>query len=337
MVAGTRAARVSQQLLTFTRQQITQPQVIELSASVRALAPVLEKLLGSDKTLLLNPGEPDACISIDPGQIEQVLINLVANARDATPTGGRVTITVEQVQLDSIPALRDVSVGPGSYVLLTVADTGCGMDQVTMARIFDPFFTTKPVGEGSGLGLSMVYGIVKRHDGFVWAESRPGRGTRMRLCWPGVQPGAGVDVRSGSEPKVRGRLPADERPRTVWVVEDETPVRELVARTLVLEGLRVVTAEDGAEALRLLREEAVPPTAVITDLVMPHVNGRQVSEAVAEVHANVPVLFMSGYASEDVMRRGLLPENAAFLQKPFTREDLVLALNSVLEGTSLIS
>jgi signal transduction histidine kinase/CheY-like chemotaxis protein len=338
LTAGTRAARVSQQLLTFTRQQITRPQVIELASSVRTLAPVLRQLLGSDKTLILHPGDRDSFINIDPGQIEQVLINLVANARDATPTGGRVTITVEQVNLDeSIPGLRDAAVVPGPYVLLTVADTGCGMDQLTIARIFDPFFTTKPVGEGSGLGLSMVYGIVKRHDGYVWAESSPGRGTRMRLCWPGVSPGAGTDLRIGTELRIVERVSPDERAPTIWVVEDEAAVRELVARTLALEGLRVVTAEDGADAMRLLREEPVPPTAVIIDLVMPHLNGRQVSEAVAALHGSVPVLFMSGHASDEVMRRGLLPENAAFLQKPFTRDDLVQALNSVLVGSPVVS
>jgi signal transduction histidine kinase/CheY-like chemotaxis protein len=336
LVAGTRAARVSQQLLTFTRQQITQPQVLELSSSVRTLEPVLRQLLGSDKVLIIHPGTQDAFISIDPTQIEQVLINLVANARDATPTGGRVTITVEHLHLDgSIPGLLNVPVAPGSYILLTVADTGSGMDRVTMARMFDPFFTTKEVGEGSGLGLSMVYGIVKRHDGYVWAESSPGRGTTMRLCWPAVTPGATTGLRMGSEPRIRDRLHPGEQARTVWVVEDETPVRELVARTLALEGLRVVTAEDGADAMRLLRDEPVAPTAVITDLVMPHLNGRQVSEAVAALHSHVPVLFMSGYASDEVIRRGLLPENAAFLQKPFTRDDLVLALNSVLEGTTV--
>jgi CheY-like chemotaxis protein len=244
-----------------------------------------------------------------------------------------VTIAVEKVVLnETTRGVPDAVITPGDYVRLTVTDTGHGMDQGTMARMFDPFFTTKAVGEGTGLGLSMVYGIVKRHDGYILAESSLGKGTTMRLCWPAVAPGANTDLRLGSKARIRDRLAGDSSARTVWVVEDETAVRELVARTLSLEGLRVVTAEDGAEALRLLREEAFPPAAVITDLVMPHVNGRQVSEAVAAVHSNIPVLFMSGYASDEVMRRGLLPENAAFLQKPFTRDDLVLALNAVLAG-----
>jgi signal transduction histidine kinase/CheY-like chemotaxis protein len=328
--AAARAARVSQQLLTFTRQQVTQPQIIALASAVTTLEPVLRQLLGSDKTLIVAPLAEDACISIDPGQIEQVLINLVANARDATPTGGRVTITIERIALnDATPGIHDLPVAPGAYVQLTVADTGHGMDDLTIARMFDPFFTTRPVGEGSGLGLSMVYGIVKRHDGYIWAESRLGQGTTMRLCWPAVSP-AGVRQVAPGAGRILDWLPLNDRSRTVWVVEDEMPVRDMVARALALEGFRVVAADDGAEALRLLREESEPPVAVITDLIMPHVNGRQVSEAVALLHSNVPVLFMSGYASDEVMRRGLLPENAAFLPKPFTRDELVTALRSVL-------
>jgi signal transduction histidine kinase/ActR/RegA family two-component response regulator len=335
LLAGNRAARVSQQLLTFTRQQLTRPRVLELHGVTTGLEPVLRQLLGSDKTLVIVPSVGVSPISADPTQIEQVLINLVANARDATPTGGRVTISIEDVELtEAGTAHYGVAVVPGPYVLLTVADTGHGMDDATAARIFEPFFTTKAVGQGTGLGLSMVYGIVKRHEGYIWAESVPGHGTTMRLYWPAA-PGAVVEV--SGEHGIPDGLEPDELLRTVWVVEDEMAVRELVARTLVMEGLRVVSAADGAEALKLLEQEHVPPTLVITDLVMPHVNGRQVSNAVAARHPDVPVLFMSGYASDDVVRRGLMPENAAFLQKPFTPAELVQRLEAMLQRPDVFS
>lgn len=328
--AGSRAATISQQLLTFTRQQVTQPQVLELGEAVTALAPVLRQLLGSDKTLAVSPRQGDTFVNADPAQIEQVLINLVANARDATATGGRVTITVEKIDLrESDPGLPGIALIPKTYILLSVADTGCGMDEATLGRIFDPFFTTKDVGQGTGLGLSMVYGIVKRHEGYVWADSAPGVGTTLRLYWPAVLslPTATAAVK-GPPPTVERSAPA-RLPRSVWVVEDEVAVREIIARTLAGEGIHVVTAEDGAHALRLLGETPMPPSLVITDVIMPHVNGRQVSEAIAARHGDVPVLFISGHASEDVTRRGLLPEDAAFLQKPFTPAELVQALQAV--------
>jgi signal transduction histidine kinase/ActR/RegA family two-component response regulator len=329
LLAGQRAARVSQQLLTFTRQQVTQPRVLKLHTVATGLESVLRQLLGSDKSLVVAPAGAASAISADPTQIEQVLINLVANARDATSTGGRVTISIEDVELGhQDTAEYGVPVVPGRYVLLAVADTGHGMDEATVARIFEPFFTTKPVGQGTGLGLSMVYGIVKRHEGYILAESAPGRGTTMKLYWPAIDPGA---VIVGSAELGRpDAIEADNRLRTAWVVEDEAPVRELVARTLAEEGFRVVTAADGADALRLLEEGLDPPAVVIADLVMPHVNGRQLADAVLARFPDVPVLFMSGYAGEDVIRRGLMPEHAAFLQKPFTREDLIQALEAVL-------
>ena len=329
LLAGNRAAKVSHQLLTFTRQQVTQPRVLELHAVTTGLDPVLRQLLGSDKTLVIAPDQGASRISADPTQIEQVLINLVANARDATPTAGKFTITIEDVTLTGAGSTAyEIAMVPGSYVLLTVADTGHGMDETTVARLFEPFFTTKPVGQGTGMGLPMVYGIVKRHEGYIWAESAPGCGTVMRLYWPAITSEESMSV-SGEYGTSEG-LGADPHLRTIWVIEDEGPVRELVARTLALEGMRVVTAEDGAGALRLLDHEQVPPTLVITDLVMPHVNGRQVSGAVAIRYPDVPVLFMSGYASDEVVRRGLMPENAAFLQKPFTPADLLAALEAVL-------
>lgn len=332
MDAGARAARISQQLLTFTRQQFTQPRRLELPAVIGAFEPMLRSLLGNDKTLILGPDPGAWPISADLTQVEQVLIDLITNARDATPPGGRVTISIENVALtDGDTAERGVVALPGRYVLLSVTDTGKGMDQGTVARVFEPFFTTKPVGQGTGLGLSMVYGIVKRHEGYIWVESAPRRGTTMRLYWPALA-AAPRDASSEAERPPQERQESD-RPRRVWVVEDETSVRELLARTLAEEGLRVLTADDGGDALRLLEEEVEAPDVVVTDLVMPYVTGRQVSDAIAARYPEVPVLFMSGYAVDDVVHRGLMPANAAFLQKPFTPEQLVQALEAMLAQT----
>jgi signal transduction histidine kinase len=327
--AGSRAARVSQQLLTFTRQQFTQPQVLDPATVMAEVEQLLTELLGDRGILrvVVQPGV--SLISADRGQLEQALVDLVANARDALGSGGEVTITVSDVRLTSESSGSwGFTVTPGGYVQVAVADNGHGMDEATLGRIFDPFFTTKPVGQGPGLGLSMVYGVVKRHDGYVWAESRPGQGTTMRLFWPAVS----ETVRDASLHRGGGTGlgKSPDGPPTVWVVEDEANVRELLARTLTEEGMRVVTAADGAEALGLMETEMIPPALVITDLVMPRVHGRQVADALARRYPEASVLFMSGYAADDMVRRGLLPANAAFLQKPFSPSQLVQALGAIV-------
>jgi signal transduction histidine kinase/ActR/RegA family two-component response regulator len=335
LTAGNRAARVSQQLLAFSRQQLTQPRILRLNDVIGSMDAVLRQVLGSDKTLTIEPDSGASAINADPIQIEQVLINLVANARDATATGGQVIISVANEELSERSSSRyGVAVVPGPYVLLRVSDTGHGMEESTLTRIFEPFFTTKKVGEGTGLGLSMVYGIVKRHEGYVWADSAPGQGTTLRLYWPAMVheiPAALPAEKPGS----LDQLQADAGPRTVWVVEDEEQVRALVARALAEKGLHVVSAEDGAAAIRLLEQTETTPALVITDLVMPRVIGRQLSEAVRARNPDVPILFMSGYASDDVVRRGLMPENADFLQKPFTPAELLQAIATVLDRSDV--
>lgn len=333
--AGARAARVSQQLLTFTRQQFTQPQVLDLAIVLRDLEPVLREVLGPEHalTVMVDPGT--SLISVDPGQLDQVLVDLLTNARDALTANGHVTITVSDAELDADAHLdRGFSVVPGRYVQLAVTDNGQGMSQATLTRIFEPFYTTKPVGKGAGLGLSMVYGIIKRHDGYVWAESRPGQGTTMRLYLPAASAERGGRL---PPPPTSGARDLPNRPRTVWVVEDEANVRNLLGRTLAEEGMRVVAAADGVEALELLHAETVAPSIVITDLIMPRANGRQVADAVAARYPDASVLFMSGYAAEDMARRGLLPANAAFLQKPFTPTQLVRALDAILGTAETVS
>lgn len=329
LLAAERAARVTQQLLAFSRQQVHQPRVLDLRDLADGLRPVLRQLLGSDKELVIASGRPQRRVNVDPSQIEQVLINLVANARDATPTGGRVTVSVEDVEVSDTPvAGQSVSMAPGPYVKLTVADTGAGMPLDTIARIFEPFFTTKPVGHGTGLGLSMVYGIVKQHGGYIWAHSHPGDGTAMRLYWPAVAPregsergGAGARHGDGSTPPQAARI---------LVVEDEDAVRQLVVRSLESAGFTVIAAEDGEAALRALGREGALPDLLLTDVVMPRVSGRQLSDAATRIRPDLPVLFISGYAGDDMILRELVPEGAPFLQKPFTPDQVVRSVSDLL-------
>jgi CheY-like chemotaxis protein len=270
--------------------------------------------------------------------VEQVLINLVANARDATDTGGRVIIGVEHVTVGPMADVGSAGadsfqLAPGDYVRLSVADTGHGMTAETRARIFDPFFTTKEVGQGTGLGLSMVYGTVKQHGGYIDAVSAPGEGTTMELYWPvagGAPPSAGADAdaSSGSGRNLPGRG------HLVLVAEDEPVVRTLAVRTLKEEGYDVVAAEDGAAAIELLERGQVRPDLIVTDVIMPGRNGRQLYDAVATRWPGVPVLFMSGHTGEEAVLQRLVPRGAPFLQKPFSPEALARTAGELLAASA---
>ncbi|MBA3258801.1 MAG: PAS domain S-box protein, partial [Gemmatimonadales bacterium] len=330
--SATRASQVAQQLLTFSRRQVNQTRTLDLHRAIGSLAPVLERILGADKTLVVLPARAGLHVLADPTQIDQVLINLAANARDAMSTGGRVTFRVEEMLLDESYA-RAHGVGHlalGPYVELTVSDTGCGMDRATLAKIFEPFFTTKAVGAGTGLGLSTVYGIVRQHDGFISAYSEPGLGTTMKIYLPATpsQAGSGEEVMPGT---ASAAVPELERV-IVLVVEDEPAVRNLVRRSLEAAGLVVVEAQNGREALEMFAGRAERPRLVLTDVIMPELNGRELSEALASSEPGVPVLFMSGYTGDDVLARSLLPETAPFIQKPFAPEELVARVRTLLFG-----
>jgi PAS domain S-box-containing protein len=315
--AATRAARVAQQLLTFSRRQVKQTQLLDPHAAITALAPVLERLLGADKTLIVPPSRARCRVIADPTQIDQVLINLAANARDAMGTGGRLTIGTDEVRLDRRYAeAHGVSnVAAGRYVRITVSDTGTGMSKETLAKIFEPFYTTKPVGAGTGLGLSTVYGIVKQHEGFIWAYSEPDMGTTMKIYLPAAPEDASMSRAFEAEPPAELHVEID--PALVLVVEDEPAIRELVRRTLEGAGLVVIEAENGRQALDIFALGGDPPRLVLTDVIMPELNGRELSDALADLHPNLPVLFMSGYTGDDMLARSLLPETALFIQKPF--------------------
>lgn len=327
--AGERAARVSQQLLAFTRQQVTQPRLLDLHEVVTELTPVLQQLLGADKVLSVSSRAAGRKVDADPDQVQQVLINLVANARDATQTGAEVRIAVEDFVLEAeLPAPLGERVPPGRYVRLSVTDTGSGMSAHTLTRIFDPFFTTKPVGKGAGLGLPMVYGTMRRHGGYVITRSALRAGTTMELYWPAA---ARPEVPSNSDSAEGHRSAVAAGGAVILVAEDEPQVRALAVRTLREEGYRVLEGADGVEALDALEREAVEPDVVITDVIMPRLNGRQLSEAVQARWPEARVLFMSGHTGEgDVLGR-LVPAGAPFLQKPFTPEELARAVGALRE------
>jgi signal transduction histidine kinase/CheY-like chemotaxis protein len=325
--AANRSARVTHQLLAFTRLQVSQPRDVLLHDLAVGMTPVLRQLLGSDKSLELVPSQASRRVHADPDQIEQILINLVANARDATPTGGRVRISVADIALPDSPAGdRGFVIPAGEYVVLTVADTGRGMDPTTLGRVFEPFFTTKPVGEGTGLGLSMVYGIVKQHGGYIEAQSVPGEGAAVKIYWPAAS-GAPPDVQTGDEAVTTAD--AGRPAGTVLVVEDEPDLQALVVRSLEREGYTVLAASDGETALDIARSGR-KIDAVITDIIMPRLNGRQLRDELQKLCPDLPVLFMSGHAAETNILKGLVPANAPFLQKPFTTGDLFLALADLL-------
>jgi PAS domain S-box-containing protein len=331
MIRGaTRAARVAQQLLTFSRRQVNQTRLMDLHDAVTALVPVLERLLGADKTLVVLPRRSRREVLADPTHVDQVLINLAANARDAMSTGGRLTIGTDDVVLDeAYAAAHAVSrLAPGPYVRLTVSDTGCGMDAGTAAKIFEPFFTTKPVGAGTGLGLSTVYGIVKQHDGFIWCYSEPGVGTVMKIYLPAATVDTGEHA-APAEPRAAER-PVRLDSAVVLVVEDESSVRSLVRRSLEGVGLTVAEAENGRQALEMVATMPEPPALVLSDVIMPGLNGRELSEALALTQPDIPVLFMSGYTGDDVLARSLLPASAPFIQKPFAPEELVARVRLLL-------
>jgi two-component system cell cycle sensor histidine kinase/response regulator CckA len=289
---------------------------------------LLRRSLGENHELELRLGEDIGEIRADRGHLEQVLLNLVLNARDALQEHGRVTITTGSATQEEVEAARhvEVEVPADSYVRLAVSDTGCGMDPEVQARIFEPFFTTKGVGQGTGLGLSTVYGIVKQSGGFVWVESEPGHGSTFSIYLPHVvssdrstlPPDIPVDSEGGTE--------------TVLVVEDEPIVRDLACRGLREKGYTVLEAPNGAEALQLLSEAPHAIDLVISDVVMPELGGRELGLQLARRKPELPILYMSGYTGEDVIQRGLLDPDAPFQQKPFSPEALAKKVREMLDS-----
>ena len=323
--AGERAARITQQLLAFSRQQPNQPVVLSLASVVRELLKLLHQTLGPDYQLVLDLPAELPYVRADRTQVEQVLINLVLNARDATPAGGTISITAEAVELDTEYGRRhpDVVVRQGPYVMLAVTDTGEGMDGETLERAFEPFYTTKGVGRGTGLGLSTVYGIVKQAAGYVWIYSEPGQGTSVKVYLPAVL--------NPDRPADRTREAGLRGQERILVVEDEEMVRRMACRALEDYGYRVLEASDGSAALALLSRGDEPVDLVLCDIVMPGLSGPALGAALAELRPGIPIIYMSGYPRQDVDRRQLVPSGAQFVQKPFRAEDLVGKVRAALD------
>jgi PAS domain S-box-containing protein len=322
--AGERAAGLTRQLLAFSRKQMLELRVLDLNEIVHHIQEMLSRLIGEDIQVVMNLDPALGSVRADAGQIEQVIMNLAVNARDAIPRGGQISLETANVELDETYAQTHVPVQPGPYVMLAVSDTGVGMDEATRERIFDPFFTTKEKGHGTGLGLSTVYGIVKQSGGYIWVYTEPGRGTAFKVYLPRVQlPAEALVV---PEPAA---LPAVGN-ETILLVEDEESVRALARRALEARGYRVLDAADGGEAVEIARSQSVD--LLLTDMVLPGMGGSEVAARIHDLHPLAKILYTSGYTDDVIVRRGLMERGAAFLEKPFTPTVLARKVREVLDS-----
>jgi two-component system cell cycle sensor histidine kinase/response regulator CckA len=323
--AAERAAGLTRQLLAFSRQQVLQPKIVDLNVIVSDVEKMLRRLIGEDIQLTssLDPGL--GSVTADPGQIEQVLMNLAVNARDAMPEGGHLTIETRNAELGADDAARHPPTLAGRYVMLAVTDSGMGMDAETQSHLFEPFFTTKEMGRGTGLGLSTVYGIVKQSEGYIWCYSEVGVGTTFKIYLPRVDEEASpvhkptaVRLAHGSE--------------TVLLIEDDSALRALVCEILESAGYTVLVADSGAKALQIAEEYSGAIQLTITDVIMPGLSGRHAAEKIKSARSEVEILFISGHTSEAIAKHGVLEAGAKFLSKPFTTEDLLRKIRDVLDG-----
>jgi PAS domain S-box-containing protein len=326
--AGERAARLTHQLLAFSRKQILAPVLLDLNAIVSDMEKMLRRLIGEDIELITVPDPALGRVKADPGQIEQVIVNLAVNARDAMPRGGKLTLATANVFLDEPYGRTHEEIAPGGYAMLAVADTGCGMDEETKSHLFEPFFTTKEVGKGTGLGLATVYGIVKQSGGHVEVDSRPGQGSTFKIFLPlAAEPDTGFAPQPADANHLQGR-------ETILLVEDEVAVRRLALRILRQCGYTVMDAENGPEALSMVEAHAGPLDLLLTDVVMPRMSGRQLADQLLALRPQLKVLFLSGYTDDAIVRHGVQDTEVRFLQKPFTSASLARKVRQVLDQAS---
>jgi PAS domain S-box-containing protein len=323
--AGEKATKLTAQLLAFGRKQMLRPEVIDLNAIVKESSKMLQRLIGED--IELNAVTPAGLglIHADPGQIEQIIMNLAVNARDAMPDGGKLILETANVELDANYAQAHSIVAPGPYVSISISDTGTGMDEATKGRIFEPFFTTKGKGKGTGLGLCTVYGIVQQSSGHIWVYSEPGQGATFKIYFPRIEGKTSAPV---YEAKLNPDCLGTE---TILIAEDEDAVRALAGRILRERGYTILDAPNGIEALRLAREHSGPIHLILTDVVMPGMSGKTLVNELESVRPGIKSLYMSGYTDNAIVSHGILDSNIAFLQKPFTLESLVHKVREVVD------
>jgi two-component system, cell cycle sensor histidine kinase and response regulator CckA len=317
------AAGLTRQLLAFSRQQVLEPRVLNLNDVLSAAGKMLQRLIGEDVALQLTLAPDLGNVKADPGQLEQVIMNLAVNARDAMPDGGKMTIETANIDLEASYAAQHAVVTPGSYVLVTVTDTGSGMDEPTKARLFEPFFTTKELGKGTGLGLATVYGIVKQSNGYIWVYSELGHGTSFKVYLPRVSDAAAANA------EVRP-LFTNGGTETILLAEDASGVRAVAQEILKRLGYTVLVATDGHAALQLARARTDTIHLLVTDVIMPEMSGRQLADRLKEQRPGLKVLFVSGYTDDAIVRHGMLEPGIAFLQKPFTPQTLARKVREVL-------
>jgi len=324
--AGDRAAALTRQLLAFSRKQVLSPQVLDLNRIIAGINKMLPRLIGENIEMVTMGFPGLSCVKADPGQIEQVIMNLAVNARDAMPQGGRLTIETANVELGANYPGQHPVVVPGLYVMLAVSDTGTGMGPEVKSRVFEPFFTTKEQGKGTGLGLSTVYGIVKQSGGYIWVYSEPGKGTTFKIYLP-----ASTEAAEAAK-KTEERLRVTGGPETVLVVEDNDSVRSFVRGVLESRGYTLLEAGGGEEALKLIENHPDPIHLLLTDVVMPRMSGPELAAHLAPLHPEAKVLYMSGYTDNAIVQHGALDAGTHFLQKPFVPETLARRIREVLDG-----
>jgi len=324
--AGASAAELTRQLLAFSRQQMLQPRVLDLKEIVERTEVLLRRLLGENIALTISLEASLGCVKADPGQVEQVLLNLAVNSRDAMPQGGRLKIAAHNCELDDSYKDEQEAVIPGRYVMLAVEDTGCGMDRETQSRIFDPFFTTKEIGKGTGLGLATVYGIVKQSGGYIRVDSEPGKGSKFKVYLPRVEEAAEPSKGEESEATVlRGC-------ETILLAEDSASLREVAGQYLESLGYTVLEAPSGREALERAKDFQGPIHLLLTDVVMPEMSGPELAVHMAGLRPGIKVILTSGYTDDTIPRQGELDPGVVFIQKPYRPKALVRKIREVLGG-----
>jgi len=325
MKIASRGSNLTQQLLAFSRRQILQPRVISINNLVGNMERLLRRLIGEDIELVTKIDPDLGAVRADKGQIEQIIMNLAINARDAMPNGGKLIIETDDVFLDETYEQRHVEVKPGPYVMLAVSDNGLGMDATIQSHIFEPFFTTKKMGQGTGLGLATVYGIVRQSGGYIWVYSEPGQETSFKIYLPRVE-----EPLESDEPKpvivtdLKGR-------ETVLLVEDDHALREVISRGLKKFGYKILEAANGGEALLICEKQKGPIQLLLTDVVLPQMSGRELADRLRPLREDMKVLYMSGYTENAIVNNGILKENVGFIQKPFKVNALVQKIREIID------